>query len=496
MLRRRINPHESLIYRLHPELLSLVATHLVTDDLVKATHVSYHWRAVLLSYPSLWSTLDFTHTERALAFLTRSKPAPVRVFLRRIPPNTSPPLELLDQPAERITTLTVNDYVSQKELLLRTVPSLRTLQFCSDHSNALSGATTLLFPALKTLFVERVDPLLFSAPCLTWFGFSTLTFRERSMDALLDFLRNCPLLEELEISHDNDFYARRSHDVVHLPHLRAYTHYTTTGFYLGLHNILSYPPSCSVTFRCGDGSYGITDAPRPFENLAFLGDIRRIKLKTTSADREDYVEGMVEVIDAAGRRVRSTRQVVLGGERWEEALMDVINPLYPGFFEDLDARFVEVLCVEELAIWFYERGDRVREALGHLEHLRTLVLSNSETEPYLEALVPAKATDADRWPCPKLDTLVIHSRYCGLFGMNTQLTLCHVARERKVAGFPLKAVSVFINWGQDLRRLRLWDSRLEELRYIGTFEFVTGDGVLDWDVDDYFLKGLDHLRRD
>ncbi|KAF9648213.1 hypothetical protein BDM02DRAFT_3115682 [Thelephora ganbajun] len=163
LLRRRINSHESPNYRLYPELLLLIASRLTTDDLVKASHISYHWRAVLLVFPSLWSTLDLTHPNRAFAFLTRSKSAKIHVFFPRLPRNTSFPLESLEQSAERIATLQVVDYLSQKELLLRTMPSLRTLQLYMYRSSALLYEQhQLCFPALETLFVYGVDPPLFS----------------------------------------------------------------------------------------------------------------------------------------------------------------------------------------------------------------------------------------------------------------------------------------------------------------------------------------------
>ena len=499
MLRRRINSHESTIYRLHPELLSLIASHLTTNNLIKVTHVSYRWRAVLLSYPSLWATLDFAHLGRALTFLTRSKSASICVFLQRIPPNTPLPLELLDQPAERITRLYVGDYASQKELLLRTMPSLRTLGFYPDPSDDLNKTIRLSFPALKTLFVGDVNPLLFSVPHLTRFRFRGWRDSELAMDQLLDFLCNCPLLERLEINYDNEFYTRRNHDVVHLSHLRAFTHSTSTDFYPGLYNMLSYPPSCSVTFSSNVHSRGLAVALRPFQTPTFLVDSRRVKLKTRSMDRQDYVEGMVEVIDAAHRRVRSTRRVVLGVVTWDEALIDAINPLYPRFLEGLDAKSIEVLCVEELALWFYEEGCRVRGALGHLEHIRTLILSDSAVCPYLWALAPTEATDMSGWQCLKLETLVIRSLNGRDYSGGEILSaLSLLARRREEAGIPLRTVSLFLRWTPHPNQFR-WMKDLEELRRcVGTFESVmedVADALLDWNVDNYFLDGLDHLRR-
>lgn len=501
MLRRRINSHESPIYRLHPELLSLIASYLVPDDLVEASHISYHWRTVLLSYPSLWTTLDFTHPERALTFLARSKSAPIRAFLQWIRPNAPLPIELLDQPAERIVTLSVGDYPSQKELLLRTMPSLRTLEFHPDpYDIPLDEFETIRwhFPALRTLSVQGIDPPPFSAPHLTRFVYCSWRGGDQTMDALLDFLCKCPLLEEIEINQDNDFYTRSNHDVVHLPHLRVYTHFTTTYLYLSLYNMLSCPPSCSVTFRCGEGYAGTSDSFLQFKNPTFIVYAKRVKLESRAVDHEGYAEGIVEIIDTAHRRFRSTRQVVMeDGSTWDGALTDNINPLFLGCLKGLDPRPIEVLCVDEPALWLHEVHDHIEEALGHLEHIKMLILCCSVVGTYLRVLAPTEATDIGGLRCLELDTLVIRSRsHVDGSGNDIISAVSFFARRRKAAGIPLKKVSLFLDWMPTPRDLK----DLEELRgCIGTLEYVmedVADALLDWNVDDYFLGGLDHLRID
>ena len=497
ILRRRINPHESPIYHLHPELLSHIASHLATDDLVKATHISYHWRTVLLAHPHLWSTLDFAHPEQAYTFLARSKSATIHVFLAGIHKNASVSLELLEQSSERIATLQVMDSASQKELLLQTVPSLRKLYFYASHSDVPNVKTRLSLPTLETLFFDGIDPLAFSTPHLTRFTFTFLRWPEErgAIDGLLDFLSSCPLLEELKIFHVGCFYIQRHHDPVHLPRLRAFTHCTRTVPYPDLYHMLSCPPSCSATFSYGYISGGEADILPPFHHPTFHVDARRVKLKTEAMNRQDYAEGVVEVIDGAHKRFLSTRRVVLRDVTWDGALINAINPLYLGFVKGLDARFIETLCVEELALWFYEEGDRVKEVLNHLENIRTLILYKSAVDPYLQALVPITAKDVNEWRCLKLDTLVIYSRYGDYTDGDMLDTLCHVAQERKVAGFPLRSVSMFVD--PERARLGSVDSNLEELRrWVETVKFVTGDDILDWNVDDYFLDGLDHIRRD
>ena len=465
------------------------------------SHVSHHWRTVLLSYPIVWSTINFAHRERAFTFLTRSKSASIHVFLDRAPQNIPLPLELLNQSAERITTLSLGNYTSQKELLLQTAPSLKTLLF--DCGEVLNETTTLSFPILETLLVESVNSLPFSTPRLARFLFGGFSNGEQAVDLLLDFLSNCPLLEDLEICRDTDFYTRRNHDVVRLPHLRTYTHASNEDFYLGLYKMLSFPPTCSVTFCCDDRTYGNVGSVPPFHKSSFFAEVRRVKFKTgrtikEDMDREGYAEGVVEIIDSAHRRVRSGQQVVVEDLTFEGVLADIINPLYLGFLKDLDPRFVEVFCIEGLALWSYGERRRVEEALGRLEHIRTLILSDSVVAPYLRALAPTEDTDMEGWRCLELDTIVIYSRdRVDDSGENVLWSLLSLAQRRKAAGLPLRMVSLFYGPRWDRGRPDWEDSDLEELRgCVGTLEFVTGDGALDWKVDDYFLVGLDHLQRD
>ena len=53
---------------------------------------------------------------------------------------------LADQSAERITRLYVGNYASQKELLLWTMPSLRTLEFDPDRRDDLNETIRLPLP--------------------------------------------------------------------------------------------------------------------------------------------------------------------------------------------------------------------------------------------------------------------------------------------------------------------------------------------------------------
>ena len=68
-------------------------------------------------------------------------------------------------------------------------------------------------------------------------------------------------------------------------------------------------------------------------------------------------------------------------------------------------------------------------------------------------------------------------------------TLLIIAQRRKAAGSPFRTVSLFLLEDPGLKQV------LEELEEcIERFEVTVGDNVLEWDVDKYFLDGLEHLR--
>jgi hypothetical protein len=120
------------------------------------------------------------------------------------------------------------------------------------------------------------------------------------------------------------------------------------------------------------------------------------------------------------------------------------DTVYPGFIKGLDARFIEVLCIEEPTLWLWEKRGRFEKVLGHLENLRTLIFHGYAIYSYLQTFVPARTEDIGEWLCLGLDTLVIHSQDEDPDNSDMLLTLCRVVREKKIAGFPLKSVSVFL----------------------------------------------------
>ena len=169
------------------------------------------------------------------------------------------------------------------------------------------------------------------------------------------------------------------------------------------------------------------------------------------------------------------------------------NAVHLNLLGELDGRSVETLRTDEYALKDI-RGvpvEFLKEALG-FGNVRTLILSRGAARPCLLALnEDPGASGNSRWFL-SINTLTVHlgSHRYGLYYDSAFLSLLNIASKRKVVGFPFKSVSVFLcgelQWSEDLEKLR---SCVEKL------EVVSGDDGLDWDVDKYFLDGLEHLQK-
>ena len=502
VLRRPINARESFVYHLPPELLSLAASYLPKTDLVKATHVSHRWRTILVSFPRLWSDICLPLGEGAITFLERSGSTPINVSMN-IPHHDSgyaTAANFLKQHATRIETLTIAS-LDHVPMLLPPMPSLRKLDLFWDRIRGLCTETNdatdeLAFPTVTTLTVRGGRAFPFSVSQLTRLQVHSPIVFETTK--LLDFLNTCPGLEELEVDYYRQLFTNDGGVDVDLPHLRFYSHSTSTNSHLRLFDKLSFPPSCSVVFnyRNGPRNPHLIHGVIPFYNPSPLADIKRISLNA------DDGGATIELIDAEDIRVYLVVDV---GMNWEDpSIEEDINKSYATYLESINIHTVEVLCVQAKALWMPYHPEGV---LSRLENIRTLVVSELVSLSYILPLGTESNdrthadgdNDTDGWLCPTLDTLVIFSRE--FRDVETPVILEYLlatAIRRKDSGIPFKTVSLFIR--------NPWDERqpipmrscltLEQMRgCVDELEVVTGDDAFDWSMDDYFFDGLD-LRRD
>ena len=516
-MRRHINPLESPIYRLPLDLFPEIVSHLTNEtDLVNATHVSYHLRNTLLSYQSLWSHLDFQHERRAWAFFERSGQTPLHIVMPWDTNRTASSLVELHQQSKRVAMLKLRHWSVQYKFLSEPLPSLKKLEISAHCRGNVWDAnwdtswapvwgrtekvTSWSFPSLTSLIVYNLDPTPFYTPHLTCFKFWDVE-RLTDTSTILGFLDNCPLLEHIDILSDERWDKQDS--VVSLPNLCTYTETTfdqvcpTTVL-----NMLSLPLSCLVTLRPQNRETAaeVDDVLPDFKNLDYVTKIKRVKLSMAhSAHRNEVtgneVTGTLELVNAKGTKICLERTSFVDEERrplLQEDERHVHTVTHLNFFRSLDGQSVETLCIDgcvypdEVTVGFLE------EALG-FGNVRTLILSNSAVEPCLSALNrKPDASDHGRWFSP-IHTLIIRPDTSRFFVTPRILRpLLSVAEMRKEAGFPFQSVSLFLRYGLECHPA--WVSKRLR-RCVERLEVVVGDDILDWDVDKYFLDGLDHLQK-
>ena len=511
MLRRRINIPQSPIYRLPSDVFSEVASHLrfQTADLVRFTHVSYRLRAALLTYPRLWSYIDSDSNrggERAQAFLRRSRQTPLHLHVNQVG-DRHPEFPLLPSQMARLVSLEICDCRSQKEYMLsQPMPALRRLEIVKAQgfhwgdgdAGGVEDSPLWSLTSLTSLIVRDVASIRLHAPRLTRLGF-VHGEEEARIDPLLEFLDNCPLLEDLYVSYNSEPSSYRDRPVS-LPNLRNYTQRTCGDRHsLRLFNTLSHLPARSVTLKrvTQPAIVTVADVIPPFRNPDCLDDITRVKLKERCLTNDFGITGTLELIGAKGVKVSSERTVCRSSG--EYVTYDESNLAHMGCLRDLDTRAVEIICLEGYRLWD-DQGqfvvDDVRKMLGRLPSLTTLILSLTTVEPCLLVLDIDPDAESRLRYSPSVHTLVIHSGFYRGVWPDKLHTLLTVARRRKAAGTPFNSVSLFL---LEDPLFRSGDPRsrriLDQLRAcVGEFEVTVGDDVLGWDVDRYFLAGLDHLR--
>jgi len=503
MLRRQINPQESPLYRLPPDLFPEVASYLANEtDLVNATHVSYYLRNTLLHCQSLWSHLNFEHEMMARAFFERSGQVPLHVDMSIHTTRTVGSLTELRQQSRRIATLKLRDWSIQKKFLSEPLPSLRRLY---DHGwdeewdttwapvwGPMKEETSWSFPSLTSLIIYGLDPISLRAPNLTRFKFWDLESFTNTAKLLI-FLSDCPLLEHIDISYPNT-EELVSDPVVSLPSLRTYTQ---TDFgekcSLTLFDAVSLPPFCSVTLRSWEysGAEPLADyVLPPFKNMNYLTEIKRVKLGTTLNDGGYEVAGTLELINAMGTRMRS--EIMISEEERKSFVQEdgfhAPNTVHLNSLENLDGQSVELLWIDGSASGGVRgtAAEFLREVLG-FGGVRKLILSGSAVGPCLLALNedPGK-NDHKQWFSPT-HTLIVHSDSEEQHLYNVLTRLLSIAKKRQVVGFPFKSVLLFLRADQ----VWVWDQFLRELKScVEKLEVVLGDD----DVDKYFLDGLEHLQ--
>ena len=434
-----------------------------------------------------------------MAFLERSGSRRISVSMSiRYPKCGRPEQRFLVNHAEKIETLDLSTTVTATGLCTRmrlpSMPSLKQLRISyfgafGNLQYAMDDGVVFASHALKTLALRGGDGFPFNVPLLTKLQLDASV--ALSKNKLLDFLARCPQLEELEINYDGVSFFRISNAdcrAIELPRLRYYSQSTSTQGDLHLFSCLLLPPSCSAVFNYWNGPRGRDESPESlkFENPSPLADIKRIKLKTSGGDET------VELIDSDNDRVHMVMHV---GRDLGQGDRFIMNEIYTSYLNGLRTDTADILCVEGPCWWDSLQAWKV---LTPIDEIRTLVLSGAVAPPYIRALAPEPdlcyGTEGDLWPCPMLHKLVVHVHdFVDAEGENILDLLLRTVERRKIADMRIMSLSLFVRSPQDNRDTESYARKM--YLHVKDIEIVTGDDVLDWQIDDYFFDKLD-VRRD
>ena len=520
VLRRQINAESSPIYRLPPESLSMVASYLDVDGLFTAVHVSHCWRSTLLSFPNLWSNIQYGNDEEILTMLQWSKSAPLRISIRFGLPSEEVMNILYNDPV-RIVSLRSDNYPVLKRLFARPMASLEVLSIGLDEFEVPAGAQNLadepvkIVPSLRRLSVEyNIAGFGFCVPHLTHFKFHGWYSQETDGEMLLSILgvfQRCPMLEVVDVGWGEELYNPEAPistlvDIVSLPHLR----YLAQEQYVRidqpwLPDLLHLPQSCSVFLKKPQIAYsskGASSIALPFlrDNSPYLSDIRRVKLRTVYDRSHGTIGPIIEIVNGEGTFL-SFQRIILpdplkpGCDPWG-IIDDELNPDNLCALRIVNTGSPTILCLDgyQLQRGEGEAATYVAQALENLGNVTTLILCNSAVEPCLVALELGNR-EGLQW-CSTVHSLVIYSpSHLDLTGSDILQSLLRVSKGRKIAAAPFRSVILAIPSAGFVAP----SGELAELsEYIERFEFLAGDDALDWDVDKYFIPCYDPLqtRRD
>jgi hypothetical protein len=154
------------------------------------------------------------------------------------------------------------------------------------HTPIDEAISSWSLPSVISLAVHGTYPTSFHVPRLTSFKFRFVdpTDDAATVGSPFDFLRNSPLLEDLEISYSRDFLGAGGRPIS-LPNLRSYTqtlHDHYAAYPLGLFSMLFLPPPCPVVLRSvvprswpsSDVETKATSVLPPLKNPGYLARVR------------------------------------------------------------------------------------------------------------------------------------------------------------------------------------------------------------------------------
>ena len=477
----------------------MVASHLKDDiSLVAATHVCHLWRTALLSYPRLWSDLSFANEKRALAFLERSRLAPLYIDLTGAGNPSETVKESLRTIGARVTALRGRHSLFLDGILDQSTSVLELLDLI-EVEELVRRMQTRSLPSLRTLIVSGSVRPPFRTPYLTTFRFTSDIITPPPQGGvsnfIVNFLRDCPLLEEVYVkSHEGGGSPQDStiDDLISIPYLRSFTHASSFElFELSLFNRLSLPPTCQVVFATDARVRGKLRRFPIFptlQNPFNLSDIACTKIMARSHNPDPkrnilHATFTVELVNSRRTRISFEVKSSYPVDLSEYSIHGFLNVSKRDELCSAKTLCLDHLVVPETPTVDFDllvNGDSITQALENYRNLKTLIVVESARILFL----------IDFALCLTVDTLVVYSSQvkirCEAREVDIIGLVGGIAMMRQRVGSPIKALTlVFRN---DEAMLRERQGELEKLKnYAGHVQVVSGADALDWDVDEYFL---------
>lgn len=448
----------------------MVASHLDNKSLIVATHVCRAWRTAFIDSHILWSHLTPMNDGHALAFLERSnpKPVPISVDFSEYSAPSKEVKGLLKKVTDRLTGLrdtTENRLLD--DLLTQPLPILKNLDFVTGcMPNIVSSAPTNLYhlPRFPRLTNLRFQPCI-ASPIPPMFG-----------DALLGFLRECPLLEVAFFEYGNqsddiEFTAgAESGEAVSLPRLRSFTHEAPTNrIYIGLFNRLSLPPTCNITFAITDyTSEDINSWNDGFPTLcgsSYLPDVKKVEVAVRIRN-DGFTEVRTRFSNSENRSISLTRLTITDCDSISVREVKMILDFLASCEMVLS---VEILHLERCPLSLSWKPPShpdpdLAEPLQKLRCLKTLVFWECNPKYFLET-PPSPAV----W-CPSVEKLVVFLPQMSYPALLERVQ--DIAKSREWNGNALKTVSLAFQ-GEKARSMGLFRESITAMsHYVKEVEVI------------------------
>ena len=464
------------VNRMPPEIFSLISDYCKTDkELVTLTHVCHHWRKILISCASLWTSLDCVHPDKVNVYLERSGTAPLMVQAKERYPYTLPPeasLPVMPHTA-RFKSLTLSGpsgfILHFTRYLVSPAPLLEKLEIRVQDGSATLVESPFFsgdLPSLRTLLLSGVTTDL---PWQNLSNLTTFNFRQTcddkiSVTHLLDFFERAPLLREIKLMDSlpdsSDASAGR---ILSLPHLRLLRIYDRLVHPILLDH-LHIPTLALLTleFGCKDESLVLDCLPGSLDNLDNISHITSISICF------DFETSL---------RLNGPSGGVYVSCDWEDKSHDPPTVEHR-VLHSLD-RF-PIPTIERLAVTGYDASELPEaagcpyQALLPANNLRTLALAECHNTPFIVALNPG-CNASNIVVCPKLEEFILYIREQE--DVDCVEELSEMVKERASRGAKLSTVVIVCP-----RKITLAKKLFDLRKYVSRVEHRVEDEIPEWDT--------------